>query len=204
MSYNRFHHVLRLKFPTNKLALVWSYFKIKTIVEVIGFRKCPHCSSSSIFLVLLHTQVPPRLEWFTQQCSGHKGVLWSQERYPLFMLLQSRQPIWRCHFHKKAWPNGYLPLFMLAFTDFARWCPDCWHGEINTVLVPTVWKVQHCAQRWDRCQSPFYGTASVQTVDCGEEQRKEQGGLKMVAKLKSWSSDPGHFYTWGSVCLLAN
>lgn len=91
------------------------------ISPTLQWRGCP-----DKLQVLLHTQVPLRLEWFTQQCSGHKGVLRSQERYPLFMLLQFRQPIWRCHFHKKAWPNGYLPLFMLAFTDFARWCPDWW------------------------------------------------------------------------------
>lgn len=27
------------------------------------------------------------------------------------------------------------PLFILAFADPAGWCPDSWHGEINTVPV---------------------------------------------------------------------
>lgn len=113
------------------------------------------------------------------------------------MLLQSRQPIWRCHSHKKVQPDGYLSLFILAFTDSARGCPDCWHGEINTVPVPAVWKIQRCTQRWGRWQSTLYGTASIQTVECGEGQRKGQKDLKTVARLKSWPSDTCNFFTCG-------
>lgn len=112
------------------------------------------------------------------------------------MLLHSSQPIQRCHSHKKVRPNGYLPLFILAFTDSTRWRPDCWHGEVNTAPVPTLWKIQRCAQRWGGWPSTSYGTASIQTVECGEEQGKEQRSLKMGTKLKSWPSHTCSFCTW--------
>lgn len=104
------------------------------------------------------------------------------------MLLQSRQPIRRCHSHKKVRPDGDLPLFLLAFADPAGWRPDSWHGEINTVPVLLVWKTQRCIQRWGKWQSSLHGTASTQTVACGEERRKARRNLEAVAKFKSWPS----------------
>ena len=37
-------------------------------------------------------------------------------------------------------------------------------------------------------QSTLRGTESIQTVECGEEQREESRNLMMVAQLKSWLS----------------
>ena len=54
-----------------------------------------------------------------------------------------------------------------------------------------------CIQRWGKWQSSLHGTAPVQTVACGEEQRKERRNLKTVARFTSWPSGTCRVCTWG-------